>query len=115
MCLPCNTIPFIADLTEHYDPEEGIFDLCVSIDPITFAMYGNIFAQPDLTGHNFEKLKFKFKIPENLVERRGVFRLVKTEYDHYSDSSSSYFAPGIDNALRRCKFRSPYYCSSVII
>ena len=49
------------------------------------------------------RLKFTFKIPEVLVERKGVYRLLKTDYDHYSDSSNSYFAPGVNNALKKCK------------
>ncbi|CAG7823625.1 unnamed protein product [Allacma fusca] len=96
-----STYDIIRDLTKYFDPEQGIFDMTESIEAITFSIYGNIFAQPELIGHEYEKLKFKFKIPESIVELRGIYRLLKTEYDHYSDSSNSFFAPGVNNALKR--------------
>ncbi len=93
------------DLGEFYDPEVGELETIVSSDQgeITHALWGNLYTCPDQTGHEYTDLGFKFLIPQSLVLRSGLYRLLKTEYDHYSDSCMSYYAPGIQNALRQCE------------
>jgi len=93
----------LENLCDLFDPEEGICNYILSIPEITHALWGNIFQCPDINEHEFEELKFKFKIPEVLLTAAGIYRLLKTEYDHYSDSCMSYFPPGVENALKQCK------------
>jgi len=97
------TYSILQDLSDLYDPEVGIFEYLLSIPEITHCLWGNMYQCPDYDGHSFEEVKFEFKIPEVLITMKGVYRLIKTEYDHYSASCKSYFPPGVDNALKRCK------------
>ncbi|XP_035703151.1 neurofilament heavy polypeptide-like [Folsomia candida] len=95
------TYNIIADLSVLYEPEVGICDYLLSIPDITHCLWGNIYCAPNINGHEFEELKFKFKIPEVLLSTPGIYRLIKSEYDHYSDSCLSYFPPGVENALKQ--------------
>jgi hypothetical protein len=97
------TYTILEDLNELFDKEVGVCDYLLSIPEITHCLWGNLFMCPDIDEHEFEDVKFKFKIPESLLTAPGIYRLVKTEYDHYSDSCLSYFQPGIENALKICK------------
>jgi len=95
----------VQDLSEFYDPEVGIFEYLVSIPQLTVCLWGNLFVRPDQEGHEFQDLNFKFKFPQSLIEMRGIYRLVKMEYDHLSDSCMSYFPLHLDNALKRCMWK----------
>lgn len=97
------TYTIIADLSSLYEAESGICDYLLSIPEITHCLWGNIYNAPNISGHEFEELKFRFKLPEILLSAPGIYRLIKTEYDHYSDQCLSYFPPGIENALQQCK------------
>lgn len=103
-----STYAILQDLSNLYDPEVGIFEYVLSIPQITHCIWGNMFQCPEYEGHNFQEVNFQFKLPESLITVRGVYRLIKTEYDHYSSSCKSYFAPGVNNALKRCTFKNIY-------
>lgn len=99
------TYNFVEDLTEYYDPEIGIFETIVKNpeETISHGIWGNLFGTPDQTEHEYSGSGFKFQIPEIISRNESVFRLLKTNYDHFSHKCYSYYAPGIDNPLRQCK------------
>jgi len=98
------TYSIIQDLSEYYDPEVGVFDYVERSKErdVTHALWGNLFASPENDGHNFKKIGFNFKIPDSLLSTRGIYRMVHTTYDHYSDISTSYFSPVVYSTLRQC-------------
>jgi hypothetical protein len=92
----------IIGFSHFYEPEVGICDYYLSIPQLTHCIWGNLYCAPNINGHEFEELKFRFKLPDKLLYIPGLYRLIKSEFDHYSDSCLSYFPPGTENALKQC-------------
>ena len=104
-----STYNILVDLEGLYDPELGVFDHTMKIKDITHALWCNLYSRPELVGHYYEDTSFRFHIPESLIMTRGVYRLLKLEYDHYSDSSHSYFPPRAQHFYQSCKYLQMHF------
>ncbi|XP_076047226.1 dynein axonemal intermediate chain 7 homolog [Oratosquilla oratoria] len=86
----------LLDLRGHLDHETQVYSFFDSSPLVALALWSNTARSPKNNVHEVEKLGLTFTLPADLVTSECVVRVMRTEYDHYSQFARTFYAPQVE-------------------